>query len=127
MNELKKQPAPVPAKVLERQGVAAIANVVGGLFLVVLNILGGRFPVIGIILGVFTAIIGVTALASKDSGDRKPGAILTAAGILVILSRVGAHFFRPIAGTLLSIGAVGLVALGIWNGIQFIKGLRSRG
>jgi hypothetical protein len=127
MDELKKQHTPVPTKVLERQGVAAVANVAGGLFLMVLGVVGGRLPIIGIILGLVTALLGVAALVSKDFVARKPGAILMAAGILTILSRVGANFFRPVAGTLLSIGAVGLIAMGLWNGIQFIRGLRSRG
>jgi hypothetical protein len=127
MNELEDRRGPVPARVLEKRGVAAIANMAGGILLFVLGLVGSRFPIAGMILGILTAIAGCAALSSKDSGDRKPGAILTAGGILAILSRAGAQFFRPLAGTLLSIGAVGLMALGIWNGIQFIRGLKSRG
>jgi hypothetical protein len=127
MDDLEGRSGPVPARVLEKRGVAAVANMAGGILLLVLGIVGGRFPLAGMILGVLTVMAGCAALGSRDAGDRKPGAILTAGGILAILSRVGAPFFRPIAGTLLSIGAVGLVAMGIWNGIQFIRGLKSRG
>ncbi|MDR3248609.1 MAG: hypothetical protein LBT39_07470 [Treponema sp.] len=127
MNELEKQHSPVPTRTLEKQGFAAVANLAGGVFLLILGVVGGRFPIIGIILGAIAAIFGVTALLSKDPADRKPGAILAGGGILEILSRVGAPFFRPLAGTLLSIGAFGLIAMGIWNGLKFLKGLKSRG
>jgi multisubunit Na+/H+ antiporter MnhB subunit len=124
MNDLEKHP--VPVRTLEKQGLASIANLAGGLFLLALGFIGGRFPIVGIILGVITGICGCVTLFSKDPADRKPGAILAAGGILAVLSRVGAAFFRPFAGTLLSIGAFGLIALGIWNGIKFLKGLKSR-
>ncbi|MDR1971950.1 MAG: hypothetical protein LBQ46_08500 [Treponema sp.] len=126
MYEPERQNAPVPVRTLEKQGFAAVANLAGGLFLLILSALGGRLAIVGIGLGVLAAIAGLVALASKDRADRKPGFILTAGGILAILSRTGAAFFRPLAGTLLSVGAFGLIALGIWNGIKFIKGLRSR-
>jgi hypothetical protein len=127
MNELEDQRAPVPARTLEKQGLTAVANLAGGFLLLVLAVLGGRFPIAGIVLGALTGLFGVFALLSKDGADRKAGVILTAGGLLTILSRVGAAFFRPIAGTLLSVGAFGLIALGVWNGLKFLKGLKSRG
>jgi hypothetical protein len=127
MNELEERSPPVPARVLEKQGFAAVANLAGGLFLLALGIVGARFPIVGIALGALSAVFGFTALLSKDSTDRKPGAILAAGGILSVLARTGALFFRPLAGTLLSVGAFGLIALGIWNGVKFIRGLKSRG
>jgi hypothetical protein len=126
MNELEDRSAPVPARTLEKQGFAAVANLAGGLFLMALGFAGARFPVAGIALGALSVIFGFAAFFSKDSTDRKPGAILAAGGILAILSRTGAAFFRPVAGTLLTVGAFGLIALGIWNGIKFITGLKSR-
>jgi hypothetical protein len=126
-DELGRPDVPVPARTLEKLGLAAVANLAGGLFLLVLGFVGGRFPIIGIVLGALAAVFGLAALFSKDAGDRKPGALLSAGGLLVILSRAGAHFFRPIAGTLLSVGAFGFIAMGIWDGIKFIRGLKSRG
>jgi hypothetical protein len=116
----------VPARTLEKQGVAAVANLAAGLFLFVLGALGGRLSIVGIFLGALAGVFGIAALRSRDSADRKAGAILTAGGILAILSRAGAAFFRPLAGILLSIGAFGLIAMGIWNGVKFFKGLKSR-
>ncbi|MDR1635878.1 MAG: hypothetical protein LBR93_00940 [Treponema sp.] len=116
-----------PARKLEKLGVAAIADIAGGVFLFVLGILGARFPLLGIILGGLSVIAGIAAIRSRDPADRKAGAILAAGGGLAILSRVGAVFFQPLAGTLLSIGAFGLFAMGIWKGIRFLMGLRRRG
>jgi hypothetical protein len=81
---------------------------------------------VGIIAGAVVALAGVGALFSKDPEDRKPGIIITAAGILAILARAPIPPRRNFAGVLLSIGAVGLLAMGIWKGIKFLKGLKSR-
>jgi hypothetical protein len=115
----------IPRRNLEKIGFSAVANLAGGLFFFVLAILGARLPVLGIILGGISAIAGLLAIFSKDPADRKAGIILAAGGALTIFSRAGAAFFRPLAGTLLSIGGVGLFAMGIWNGIKFLKGLKS--
>jgi hypothetical protein len=116
-----------PARKLEKLGVAAVADIAGGVFLFALGILGARFPLVGIILGGLSVIAGIAAIRSKDPADRKAGTILAAGGGLAILSRAGAVFFRPLAGTLLSVGAFSLLAMGIWNGIKFLSGLRRRG
>jgi hypothetical protein len=123
MNELERW----SSRTLEKKGLAAVVNLAAGLFLFILAALGGRFAILGIILAVLSGIFGIAALCSRNRTDRKAGAVLTAGGILAILARTGAAFFRPLAGTLLGIGAFGLIALGVWNGIQFIRGLRSRG
>jgi hypothetical protein len=83
------------------------------------------FP-LGIAAGAVVALVGVGALFSKDPEDRKPGMVITAAGFLAVLARVPIAPLRSFAGVLLGIGAVGLLAMGIWKGIQFLKGLKSR-
>jgi hypothetical protein len=112
---------PVPANVVAKQGVAAIGYLVGGAGLL---IMGALPPIIGIIAGAAAGVIGIGALLSGDPEDRKPGIIVTVAGALSILSKVG--IARPLAGTLLGIGAFGLLVLGIRSGIKFLKGLKSR-
>jgi hypothetical protein len=126
MDEPERRFTLVPARTLEKQGVAAVTNLAAGIFLLILGPLGSRFPILGIVLGALAGIFGIAALLSRDREDRKAGAILTAGGILAIFSRAGAVFFRPLAGTLLSIGAFGLIARGLWNGVKFIRGLKSR-
>jgi len=140
MNEIEPQPSlkgegsplepygPSPEKTLAKQGVAAVFSLAAGAFLFIMNVLGTRFPVAGIVLGGIATVIGIVALRSKDPEDKRPGILLTLAGVLELIQRVkvGIPLVRPLAGTLLSIGAVGFIALGIWNGVKFLKGLKAR-
>ncbi|MDR3145693.1 MAG: hypothetical protein LBU21_05400 [Treponema sp.] len=120
MNDIMPE-GPVPTNTLAKQGVAAIGNLIGGAGLL---ILGALPPIVGIIAGAVAGIVGIVAVLSGDPEDRKPGIIITIAGALAILSKVG--IVRPLAGTLLGIGALGLLALGIRHGIRFLRGLKSR-
>jgi hypothetical protein len=126
MNDIEPAEPYGSTRTLAKQGVSAVGCLAGGLFLFVMNVIGSRLPVVGIILGVAAAVIGIGALLSRDPDDKKPGVVIAAAGVLVILSRVGIPFIRPLAGTLLGIGAFGLFAMGIWNAVKFFRGLKNR-
>jgi hypothetical protein len=123
VNDLEKNESYTPAKKLEKYGVNAVIGIAGGVILLTATVLGARFPVVGLVLGAVSAFFGAGALFSKDPDDKKPGAILAAAGACLILSRVGLPLIRPLASSLLSIGALGFLATGILNGIRFLKGL----
>jgi hypothetical protein len=110
-----------PTNVLAKQGMTAIGGIVGGVALIIMRVLP---PVIGIAAGVIVGVIGVGGILSKDPDDRKPGILAAVAGGLSILARVGV--IRALAGTLLSVSALGLIVMGVWNGIKFIKGLKGR-
>ncbi|MDR3171086.1 MAG: hypothetical protein LBU17_05570 [Treponema sp.] len=110
-----------PTRVLTKQGVTAVGGIVGG---VALFIMGALPPIAGIVVGGVVGVAGIVTFLSKDPADKKPGLMIAAAGALSVFSRIGA--VRPLAGTLLGIGAIGLLAVGIWNGIKFLKGLKSR-
>ena len=110
-----------PTNVLAKQGMTAIGGIVGGVALMIMRALP---PLIGIIAGVIVGVIGIGGILSKDPEDRKPGFLAAAAGALSILARIG--IIRPLAGTLLGISALGLLILGIWNGVKFLKGLKGR-
>jgi hypothetical protein len=112
---------PVPTNALAKQGVAAVGNLIGGVGLLVM---GALPPIAGIIAGAVVGVVGIAALLSGDPEDRKPGIIITVAGALSILSKIG--IVRPLAATLLGIGALGLLAMGIRHGIKFLRGLKSR-
>jgi hypothetical protein len=127
MDEGDRRNSLTPVRSLEKLGVAAIADIAGGVFLFVLGILGARLPIVGLILGGLSLVAGIAALRSKDPADRKAGLVLAGGGALAIFSRAGALFVRPLAGTLLSVGAFGLFAMGILNGIKFLVALRRRG
>ncbi|MDR0589519.1 MAG: hypothetical protein LBG25_03125 [Spirochaetaceae bacterium] len=122
MNDLIPE-RPVPANILAKQGVAAIGGLAGGMLLLIIGAL--PFP-LGIAAGVLVALVGVGVLFFRDPEDRKLGMIITAAGVLAVLARAPIPPLRSFAGVLLGIGAVGLLAMGIWKGIKFLKGLKSR-
>ena len=116
---------PVSRDVLVKQGISAVVYLAGGAFLMVMTI-GARFRLLGIVLSVAALGIGIGALLSRDREDKKPGLILSAAGVLGMLMRFRIPLFQPIAGTILGMGALGLFAAGIWKGIKFLAGLKSR-
>ncbi|MDR2784469.1 MAG: hypothetical protein LBB83_00990 [Treponema sp.] len=124
MNDLIPGEEYTPTNVLAKRGVRAIGCLVGGAGLLLLAALGARFPIVGIAAGAVLGIIGIGAVASKDPDDHKPGLVVLAAGILSVLSRV--PIVRGFAGTLLGVGALGLLAAGIWNGIRFLREIKKR-
>jgi len=125
MDDKELQPI-VPRDVLVKQGMSAVGYLASGLLLILITI-GSRFGLLGIILSAAVLVFGIGALVSKDREDKKPGLLLTAAGAMGLIVRFGIPILKPIAGTLLGIGAVALFAMGIWKGIKFHLGLKSRG
>ena len=125
MNDIEKRDEIPSASTLSKLGITAIGYSAGGIFLFILQVVS-RFRVFGLIAGAVVCLLGIGSLLSKDPADRKAGVIITAAGVLAILSKSGIPGITQVTGTLLAIGAVGLLALGIWNGIKFFIGLKKR-
>ena len=125
MNDIEKRDEIPSASTLSKLGITAIGYSAGGIFLFILQVVS-RFRVFGLIAGAVVCLLGIGSLLSKDPADRKAGVIITAAGVLAILSKSGIPGITQVTGTLLAIGAVGLLALGIWNGIKFFVGLKKR-
>ena len=126
MNDIEPRKELTPTNVLAKQGVAAVAEIAGGVLLLVMHIFSARLPPLGIVLGFLVGGIGISGLLSKEQEGKKPGTILTIAGALKLVFHIGLPIMRPIAGTLLTVTSLGLLALGIWNGIRFLLGLKSR-
>ena len=127
MNDLETRKEPVPTNVLAKQGVSAVAQIAGGVLFLVMHIFSARLPPLGIVFGLVAAGIGVSGILSKDPEDKKPGTILTIAGILKLTFHIGIlPAIKAIAGSLLTVSSLGLLAMGILNGIKFLKGLNSR-
>ena len=126
MNDLETRNETVPTSVLAKRGVAAIAQIAGGVLLLVMHSFGGRLRPLGIGMGLVVGGIGVAALLSKDPEDKKPGIIMTVAGALELVFQFGIPILKPIASTLLTVASLGLLALGVVNGLRFLKGLKSR-
>ena len=123
MDLIEKKDGVPSASKLSKLGVTAVGYTAAGIGLFVLQFFA-RFRGLGIIVGAIVCLLGIGSLISKDQADKKAGFFITAAGALALLSKI--PFLAPFAGTLLSIGAVGLLALGIVNGIKFIFGLKKR-
>ncbi|GHU23931.1 hypothetical protein FACS1894172_13100 [Spirochaetia bacterium] len=123
MNELEPRKSPPSLKELNKQGVNAVFGVGGG---IALWALGSLPPLPGMILGGAALVVGVGSLLSKDPDDKKPGTIALTAGILSFIARSGIPLLKPISGTLLGLGALGLVSFGVWNAIKFFKGLKAK-
>ena len=122
----EKEPVPItPREVLVKLGTSAVANLVGGALIFVMT-MGVRFRIPGIILSLGALVLGCTALLSKDREDKRPGTIITVAGVLGIAVQFGPPMLRPFAVFALGLGAIGLFASGIWKGISFLRGLKTR-
>ncbi|MDR1106103.1 MAG: hypothetical protein LBL44_07080 [Treponema sp.] len=114
------------SKNLTKQGVTAVFSLAAGGFLFIMSVVGGRLPLVGLVLGGLAALAGIFALLSRDPAGKKPGLVLALSGALGLLARAKIPLLTSVAGTVLGIGAVGFIALGIWNGIKFIRGLKTR-
>ena len=108
----------VPTGTLVRQGSAGVGGLLGGAALLLLGSLGG--PWAFIVGGVVT--LAGTAIAASGRDDRVAGGIVIGAGALTILSGIG----FGIGGSLLTLGGLGLLAVGGIGLYKFIRGLRSR-
>ena len=125
MNEIQNRNEIPTVTSLSKTGVSAVGYGAAGIFLLILNAVTG--PVIlAFIVGGLVCLLGLGSLRSKNPTDRKVGLLITAAGILTILSKIPIPVIAPLSNILLGIGAFGLLALGIWNGIKFIIGLKKR-
>ena len=122
----EKELTPItPRDVLVKLGTTAVAQLAGGVLLFFMT-MGARFRIPGIILSFGALALGVGALLSKDREDKKPGMVITGAGVLGMLVQFGPSPLRPFAVFILGLGAIGLFVSGIWKGIQYLRGLKTR-
>jgi len=110
---------------LSKLGITAIGYTAGGIFIFILQAFS-KLRGLGLAAGAIVCVVGIISLISNDPADKKAGSIITAAGVLVLLSKIRIPFIAPVSATLLSIGGIGLFATGIINGIKFFIGLKKR-
>ena len=126
MNDIERRNEFPSTSSLSKLGITAIGYTAGGVFLFLLMAFA-RLRGLGLVLGAIVCIVGIISIMSKDPADRKAGFVIAAAGVLALLSKIHAvPVVASVAGTLMAIGAIGLLAMGIWNGIKFIVGLKKR-
>jgi len=125
MNEIQKRDDIPTVTSLSKTGVSAVGYTAAGIFLLILNaVTGSVIP--AFIIGGLVCFFGIGSLRSKNLTDKRVGILITAAGVLTILSKIPIPFIEGFSSVLLRIGAVGLLAFGIWNGIKFFLGLKKR-
>ena len=125
MNEIVTRDEIPSASSLSKLGVSAVGYTAAGVFLVILGAISTHW-IPGIIAGGIVTLIGLGSFTSKNLTDRRAGLVLTAAGILTVLSKIPFPVIQPFSKILLGIGAFGLLALGVINGIKFFIGLKKR-
>jgi len=125
MGDIMRRDEIPSASSLSKLGVSAVGYTAAGIFLVILGVVSSN-PIVGIIAGGIVTLFGFGSFTSKDLADRRAGLVLLTAGVLTILSKIPIPFFQPFSKVLLGIGAFGLLALGVVNGIKFLIGLKKR-
>lgn len=115
MNEI------VPSNTLAKQGVTAVAGIAGGIGMFILGALPG---LLALIAGGLLVFAGGAAMTNKEKTDRKLGPFVLGAGVLAVASAI--PFLQGISGFLVGLSGVALLGLGVWNGIKFLRGMKSR-
>jgi len=116
----------VSRDVLVKQGVSSLLCMGGGVFLFVMAF-GAQHGLLGIVLSGAALLVGIGALLSKEVDSKKPGLLIAAAGLLGMIIRfVRVPPLQAMSGTVLTIGALGLLAAAVWKGIKFFRGLKTR-
>jgi len=109
----------IPTNTVAKYGVYMVAGIGGAIILLVLK----NISWLGIIVGAIVLFLGIGVMSSKNSKDTFPGILCVAAGILTILSCLP---FGGFSKVLLWLGVLALLIVGIWNGVKFVLGIKSR-
>jgi hypothetical protein len=115
MNEI------VSSSTLASRGVTAVGGIAGGIGLMVV---GALWWPLAIIVGGVVGIAGLGAMSSHEAADKKLGMAAAGIGALTILSRL--PLLGGLAGSVLGLASIALLALGGWNAWKFFQGLKSR-
>ena len=125
MNEIVRTDEIPSTSKLSKMGVSAVGYTAAGIFLLILGFVTQSF-IPAFIIGGLVLLFGIGSYRSKDLTDKKAGIVLIAAGALTILSKIPIPVIQPLSNVILSIGAVGLLLVGIVNGVKFFRGLKMR-
>jgi hypothetical protein len=126
MNDL----VPKTTQEIRKTGVVGVGSSIAGVGLLVLNALSGGW--LGIIGGGLVALGGLGIMNSNEAVDKRMGGLVTAAGAVTAAASI-LHLIPGLRG-LAGLGqfvlwgaGIGLLGVGIYNIIRFVKGLKSRG
>ena len=97
---------------------AAIFYFSGGLILAVIQFVARQW-FIALVAGVVISAVGVGWLMANNPNNKKTGALITAVGIIVMLSKTPIKILTVVMGTLLSITTMGFLVLGVRNIVRY--------
>ena len=112
---------PYDPSALRSRGTRGVISTASGLGLWVVNALVG-IPVVGWIISGGLVFLGIMGLVGRERTDKSTGAVLMGAGALGLAS----IFLRGLTQFLFGFGGFALVAYGVWNLIQFARGVKNR-
>ncbi len=119
MNEI------VPTTVLSKRALSATLGIGTGLLLFLVSAL---HPIVGILVGAIAVGLGLVSVRAEDPSDRRGGTLSILVGGAVLVFKILG--FIPVLGKLAKTGftlaALGLIGIGVYNGWQFWKGLKTR-
>lgn len=125
MNDL----VPKSTQEIRKTGVVGVGSSIAGVGLLVLNALSGGW--LGIIGGGLVALGGLGIMNSSETADKRMGGLVTAAGAVTavasIFRLIGLRGLGALGSGALWVAGFGLLGVGIYNIIRFVKGLKSRG
>lgn len=126
MNDL----VPRSTQEIRKSGVVGVGSSIAGVGLLVLNALSGGL--LGIIGGGLVALGGLGVMNSHEAVDKKMGGLVTAAGAVTVAASLfhmipGLHGLAGLGSFALWASGLGLLGVGIYNIVRFVKGLKSRG
>ena len=99
---------------LSRLRKAAVFYFAGGLILAVIQFIARQWVIAGI-AGLIICAAGIGWLMANNPRNKKTGALITAVGVLVMLSKTPLKVLTVLMGTALSITIMGFLALGVKN------------
>ena len=126
MNEPEWRDANPATEDLPNKGKTVISFIVAGIALGVLTVISVRFRQVGLAVGGIALISGIGIFMRKQKTKYKLAAALTSAGFLMLLTFPPVGIMKAIAMTVLIIGAVGLVVMGIGKAIKLSWDLSKR-
>ncbi len=114
----------IPREKLIRQGMRGLGGLGGGIGMLVLRIFTGGpgLSLLGLIVGGAVTVFGLTVASSRE--DRRAGLVVTAAGLLTAAASL--PWVGGIGQTLMTLGGIGLLAVGAFNLVKFLVNLRKR-
>jgi hypothetical protein len=116
----------VPRREMVKLGLKGVGGVGGGLGLFLLKgiaAMGGSLSIPGLIAGVLVTSAGMVVASSKE--DRQAGILTAGAGAITVIASL--PLIGGLAGLLMSVAGIGLIAGGVYSLYKFWKGIKSRG